>query len=104
MNKIKKGDEVVILTGKSKGMHGKVLRVIEDRVTVEGAQLVKKHTKPNPNTNNQGGIVEREASIHISNVALYNPVSKKADKVFMKTLQDGKKVRCYKSTKEQVEV
>lgn len=104
MKKIKKGDEVVILTGKNKGMHGKVLLVDGQRVKVEGAQLVKKHVKPNPNTNTQGGILERESFIHVSNVALYNSVSKKADKVKIKTLESGKKVRCFKSTNEQVEV
>lgn len=106
MRKIKKGDEVVILTGKSKGMRGKVLRVLDKgtRVMVEGVNLIKKHLKPNPNTNTQGGIIEREASLHISNVALFNPVSKKADKVKIKIMEDGKKVRCFKSNDELVEV
>jgi large subunit ribosomal protein L24 len=104
MKRIKKGDEVIILTGKSKGMRGKVLRVIGEKVLVEGAQLVKKHTKPNPNANNQGGIIEREAPIHISNVALYNSVTKKPGKVGFKTLDSGKRVRIFKATKEQVDL
>lgn len=104
MRKIKKGDEVIILAGKSKGAHGKVLRMLENgtRVVVEGVNLIKKHIKPNPNTNTQGGIVEREASLHISNVAIYNQETKKADKVVFKTLNDGKKVRCFKSNSELV--
>ena len=106
MRKIKKGDEVIILTGKSKGVHGRVLRVIEKgaRVVVENANMIKKHVKPNPNTNTQGGIVEREASLHISNVAIYNQVTKKADRIVFKVLQDGKKVRCFKSSGELVEI
>lgn len=104
MKKIKKGDEIIVLTGKCKGMRGKVLRVLGDKVVVEGVQLVKKHTKPNPNTNTKGGIIEREAAIHVSNVALYNPVTKKAGKTGVKVLEGGKKVRYFKATNEQVEV
>ncbi|EKE01902.1 MAG: 50S ribosomal protein L24 [uncultured bacterium] len=106
MHKIKKGDEVIILTGKSKGVRGKALRVIEkgQKIVVEGANLIKKHIKPNPNTNTQGGIVEREAPLHISNVAIYNPSTKKADRVTFKVLEDGKKARCFKSTGEFVEI
>jgi large subunit ribosomal protein L24 len=104
MKKIKKGDDVIVLTGKSKGMRGKVLRVLGEKLLVEGVQLVKKHTKPNPNTNNQGGILEREAPINISNVALYNPITNKADRVGFKTLDSGKRVRVFKSTKEQVDL
>lgn len=106
MNKIKKGDEVIITTGKSKGFHGKILRVTEKgtRVVVEGANLVKKHIKPNPNANIQGGIIEREAALDISNVAIYNPITKKADKVALKVLDDGKKVRCFKSNGELVDI
>jgi len=106
MKKIRKGDEVIVLTGKSKGLRGKVLRVTDDgnRVVVEGLQMIKKHLKPNPNTNTQGGIIERESSIHISNIALYNPVTKKADKVKIKISEKNKKVRCFKSNDEQVEV
>lgn len=106
MRKIKKGDEVIILTGKSKGLHGKVLRTLEKgvKVVVEGANLIKKHVKPNPNTNTPGGIVEREAALHISNVAIYNLGTKKADRVVFKVLNDGKKVRCFKSNGELVEI
>lgn len=106
MNKIKKGDEVIILAGKSKGLRGKVLSVVADgaRVTVEGANLIKKHVKPNPNTNTQGGIIEREAPLDISKVAIYNPITKKADRVAFKILDDGKKVRCFKSNGEQIEI
>lgn len=106
MSKIKKGDEVIILTGKSKGLRGKVLNVLEHetRVMVEGANLIKKHVRPNPNTNTQGGIIEREAPLAISNVAIYNPITKKADRVAFKILDNGKKVRCFKSSGELIEV
>jgi len=106
MHKIKKGDEVIVLTGKSKGLRGKVLRVVAEgkRVVVEGVNLVKKHVKPNPNTNTQGGIIKREAALDISNIAIYNPVTKKADRVGFKVLDDGKKVRCFKSNGELVEI
>jgi large subunit ribosomal protein L24 len=106
MSKIKKGDEVIILAGKSKGLRGKILSVVDQgaRVTVEGANLVKKCIKPNPNTNTQGGIVEREAPLSISKVAIYNPITKKADRVAFKFLDDGKKVRCFKSNGELIEV
>lgn len=106
MSKIKKGDEVVILTGKDKTKRGKVLRIVKkkSRVIVEGINFVKKHIKPNPNTNTQGGIIDREAAIHISNVAIYNPSTKKPDRVTFKSLKDGKKVRCYKSNGELIDV
>jgi|SRR3989304_2662040 len=106
MHKIKKGDEVIVLTGKSKGLRGKVLRIVAEgkRAVVEGVNLVKKHVKPNPNTNTQGGIIEREAALDISNIAIYNPVTKKADRVGFKVLDDGKKVRCFKSNGELVEI
>ena len=106
MNKIKKGDEVIILAGKSKGLQGKVLKIVDNgqKAIVEGASLVKKHVKPNPNTNTQGGIMEREAPIDISNVAIYNPISKKADRVGIKTLDDGRRVRYFKSNNELIEL
>ena len=105
MNKIKKGDEIIVITGKSKGARGKVLKVLtaKQRVLVEGVNLIKKHVKPNPNTNTQGGIVERESPVHISNVALFDPVNKKAAKVGFKTLDDGRKVRYFKVSGELVE-
>lgn len=105
MNKLKIDDNVIILAGKDKGRKGRVLKYVgKDRVLVEGVNMVKKHVKPNPQKNEQGGIIEREASIHVSNVAIYNPVSKKADRVGFKVLDNGKKVRYFKSNGEQVEV
>lgn len=104
MRKIKKGDEVIVTTGKDKGRTGKIVRVVDaDRVIVEGINLVKKHQKPNPAKGVAGGIVEREASIHVSNVSLFNPVTKKADRVGIRTLEDGRKVRFFKSTNEVVD-
>lgn len=104
MRKIKKGDQVVISVGKSKGHRGVVTRVFpNDRVVVESANMVKRHTRPNPRLGTAGGIVEKEAPIHISNVALYNPQTKKADKVGIKVLEDGRKVRYFKSSGEVVE-
>ena len=105
MFKIKKGDEVVIITGKSKGKRGSVLRVLpeQQRVIVAGVNMIKKHMKPNPNKGIEGGIVEREAALHISNVAIYNPLTKKADRVGFKVNGD-KKVRIYKSNGEVIDV
>ncbi len=101
-NKIKSNDEVIITTGKHKGLVGRVLKVLGERVHVEGA-MVKKHVKANPQANKEGGILEIPANIHISNVNIYNPVSKKADKVGFNVLKDGKKVRIFKSNKEQID-
>ena len=103
MNKIRKGDEVVVTAGRDKGRRGTVVKVLEDRVVVEGINMVKRHTKPNPQKNVQGGIVEKEASIDLSNVALWNPVSKKGDRVGIRTLADGRKVCFFKSNKETVD-
>lgn len=106
MKRIRSGDTVIVTTGKSKQHVGKVLRVKDDRVVVEGANLIKKHVKPNPTLNIQGGIVTKEASIHVSNVALYNPVTRKADRVGFKFVdQNGlmKKVRYFKSNNELVD-
>ena len=103
MNKIRKGDEVVVTTGRDKGRRGTVTKVLEDRVVVEGINMVKRHTKPNPQRNVQGGIIEKETSIDLSNVALWNPVTKKGDGVGIRTLPDGKKVRFFKSNKEPVD-
>ncbi|MGC3963314.1 MAG: 50S ribosomal protein L24 [Rhodocyclaceae bacterium] len=104
MSKIRKGDEVVVLAGKDKGKRGAVLSVspTDDRLVVEGVNRVKKHTKPNPIKGQVGGIVEREMPIHVSNVALFNPATQKADRVGFKTLEGGKKVRVFKSNGEQV--
>ena len=106
MNKIKKGDEVVVLAGKDKGKRSVVLKVIEerDRVVVENVNMVKRHTKGNPMQGTAGGIVEKEMSIHISNVAIWNPVSNKGDRIGFKSLEDGRKVRVFRSTNEVVDI
>ena len=103
MKRIRKGDRVVVIAGRAKGQQGTVSRVTEDSVFVENVNLVKRHTKPNPQANQPGGIIEREAPIHISNVALYNPASKKGDRVGFKTLENGNKVRVFRSTGEAVD-
>jgi large subunit ribosomal protein L24 len=104
MRKIKREDEVIVIAGKDKGSRGKVVRVLSnDRVVVGGVNLVKRHTKPNPALGRTGGIVEKEAGIHISNVALLNPATGKADKVAIKVLEDGKKVRVFKSNGQQID-
>ncbi|MCK6391068.1 MAG: 50S ribosomal protein L24 [Azonexus sp.] len=103
MEKILKGDEVVVITGKDKGKRGTVLkRVDADHVLVEGVNRAKKHVKPNPIKGEQGGIVDKDMPIHVSNVALFNPVTKKADRVGIKALEDGRKVRVFKSNGELV--
>ena len=105
MRKIKKGDSVVVLTGKDKGKQGTVLRVIDDQqVIVENINMVKKHTKPNPARGDAGGILDKEMPMDISNVAIYNPVTGKADRVGIKVLEDGRKVRVFKSTSEVVDI
>jgi large subunit ribosomal protein L24 len=104
MNRIKKGDEVIVMAGKDKGRRGTVLSVDEDRVLVDGVNVVKKHQKPNPNAGIQGGIVDQERPIHASNVMLYNPVTEKGDRVGIRTLEDGRKVRYFKSNNEVVDV
>lgn len=99
MRKIKSDDEVIVLIGKDKGKRGKVIRVLaNDRVVVSGINMVKRHTKPNPAKNNEGGIVEKEASIAISNIAIVNPETNKADRVGFKFLENGAKVRVFKSS------
>ena len=105
MNKIRKGDDVAVLTGKDKGKRGTVLRVLKTgKVVVEGVNVVKRHTRPNPAANVPGGIVEKEAPIDISNVAVFNPVTGKPDRVGFKSLEDGRKVRIFRSNKEVVDV
>ncbi|MBT8061635.1 MAG: 50S ribosomal protein L24 [Xanthomonadales bacterium] len=105
MNRIKKGDEVIVIAGRSKGQRGHVLSMLGDnRVLVENANMVKRHTKPDPGRNVPGGIVEKEAPIHISNVQLFNPVTNQADKVGIKTLEDGRKVRIFRSNGEAVDI
>jgi large subunit ribosomal protein L24 len=103
MNKIKKNDDVIVITGKDKGNRGSVLSVLEnDRVLVAGINKVKKHQKPNPVKGTTGGIVEIEKPIHISNIAIYNAATKKADRVGVKQLEDGRKVRVFKSNGEVI--
>ncbi len=104
MNRIRKGDEVVVTTGRSKGQRGHVLRVVGEKLLVENVNMVKKHQKPNPAMNQGGGIVEKESPIHRSNVMLYNPQTKKGDRVGFRILEDGRKVRIFKSTSEVVDV
>jgi large subunit ribosomal protein L24 len=106
MKRIKKGDDVIVISGKDKGRRGTVLNVIDEdgRVLVEGINVVKKHQKPNPNAGVQGGIIEQEHSLHVSNVMLFNPATGKGDRVGVKTLEDGRKVRFFKSNNEVVDV
>jgi large subunit ribosomal protein L24 len=104
MNNIRKGDGVIVITGKDKGKRGTVLRrVDEESVLVEGINKVKKHTKPNPMKGQPGGIIDKEMPIHISNVALFNSATQKADRVGVKQLEDGRKVRVFKSNGEMVD-
>jgi len=103
MEKIRKGDEVVVITGKDKGKRGTVARRVDaEHVVVEGVNRVKKHVKPNPVKGVVGGVVEKDMPLHVSNVSLYNPATKKADRVGFKLLDDGKKVRVFKSNGEVV--
>jgi large subunit ribosomal protein L24 len=103
MNKIRKGDEVIVLTGRDKGRRGKVVaRVDADHLSVEGINVVKKHVKPNPMKGSTGGIVDKIMPIHQSNVAIYNAATAKADRVGIKLLADGKKVRVFKSSGEEI--
>lgn len=106
MSKIRKNDEVIVIAGKDKGKRGKVLKVFlkTGRVLVEHVNLIKKHVKPNPQLNTSGGVISKEASLDISNVALFNAVEKKQAKVGYKVLGDGRKVRCFKSTGELVDL
>ena len=104
MKKIKINDDVIVIAGKDKGKRGVITQVLpNDRVIVENINIVKRHTKPNPNRGVPGGIIEKEASIHISNISLFNPATKKADRVNIKTLEDNRKVRVFKSNGEVVD-
>ena len=103
MNKIRKGDEVAVIAGRDKGRRGTVVKVLEGQVVVENINMVKRHTKPNPQKNVQGGIVSKEAAIDLSNVMLWNPAAKKGDRIGLRTLADGRKVRFFKSNKEVVD-
>ena len=104
MRKLKTGDEVIVIAGKSKGERGKITKLVGDnRVLVEGVNLIKKHVKPNPNTQEQGGIIEREAALDISNIAIYNAETDKADRVGIKINDDGTKDRVFKSSGELID-
>ena len=104
MQRIRKGDRVIVTTGRDKGRQGTVIRVLDDeRVVIENLNMVKKHQKPNPQAGVQGGIVQKEAAIHVSNVMLFNPATKKGDRVGFKQLDDGRKVRVFKSNREVVD-
>lgn len=104
MNKLRSGDEIIVLTGKDKGRRGAMLRRIDaEHVVVEGVNRVKKHVRPNPMKGEVGGIVEKDMPIHISNVALFNPATQKGDRVGVKMLEDGRKVRAFKSNGELVD-
>ncbi len=105
MQKIKKGDEVIVIAGRSKGQRGNVLKRLEgDRLLVENVNIVKKHVKGNPRSGETGGIIEKEAPIQISNVMLFNPHTQKGDRVGFKTLEDDRKVRYFKSNGEVVDI
>ena len=106
MRRIKKGDEVVVLAGKDKGKRGVVLNVMfdDEKVIVENVNMVKRHTKGNPMQGAPGGIVEKEMPIHISNIAIWNPITEKPDRIGFRTLEDGQKVRFFKSNNEVVDV
>jgi large subunit ribosomal protein L24 len=105
MRRIRKGDEVVVISGRDKGRRGSVVSIVSDeRVLVEGINMVKKHQKPNPMRGVSGGILEKEAPIHVSNVMLFNPATSKPDRIGFRTLDDGRKVRFFKSNNEVLEV
>lgn len=105
MRKIKKGDDVVVVTGRDRTKRGTVLRIVdESHLLVEGINRVKKHQRPNPAKGETGGIIDKEMPIHVSNVALFNPVTKKADRIGIRQLEDGRRVRYFKSNGEVVDV
>jgi len=105
MKRIRKGDEVIVIAGKDKGKRGSVLRVMEDgRLVVSDVNMAKRHTKPNPNRGVPGGIVEKEMPIDASNIMLYNPQTSRGDRVGFRVLEDGRKVRFFKSTDEVVDI
>ena len=103
MNRIRKGDQVLVIAGKNKGQKGDVVRVVGDHIVVSNINLVKRHTKPNPQANQPGGVIAREAPIHISNVMLFNPAINKGDRVGFKVLEDGRKVRVFRSSGEAID-
>jgi large subunit ribosomal protein L24 len=103
MNRIRKGDQVIVIAGKNKGQKGEVVRVAGDHVVVTNINLVKRHTKANPQANQPGGIIEREAPIHISNVMVFNPAAGKGERVGIKVLEDGRKLRVFRSSGEAID-
>ena len=104
MNKLKRDDEVIVITGKDKGKRGTISRLVgNDRAIVAGVNIVKRHTKPNPNLGQQGGIIEKEAAIHISNIAIFNAETSKADRVGIEVLEDGVKKRVFKSNGQDID-
>jgi len=103
MNRIKKGDQIIVIAGADKGKKGEVVRVAGDKVVVQNINIIKRHTKPNPQAGQAGGIIEREAPIHISNVMLFNSAAGKGDRVGFKVLEDGRKVRVFRSSGEAVD-
>ncbi|KIQ96039.1 50S ribosomal protein L24 [Lysobacter sp. A03] len=103
MNRIKKGDHVIVTAGKDKGKKGDVVRVAGDKVVVSNVNIIKRHTKPNPQVGQAGGVIEREAPIHISNVMVFNPASGKGERVGIKVLEDGRKLRVFRSSGEALD-
>jgi len=103
MNRIKNGDQIIVIAGADKGKKGEVVRVAGDKVVVQNINIIKRHTKPNPQAGQAGGIVEREAPIHISNVMLFNSAAGKGDRVGFKVLEDGRKVRVFRSSGEAID-
>ena len=103
MNKIKTGDQVIVIAGKDKGKQGSVTKILTNgRCFVSGVQMVKRHTKPNPNAGIAGGVVEKEASIDMSNISIFNPSTKKADKILIQAQEDGSRKRVYKSSGKEI--
>ena len=103
MNRIRKGDQVVVISGKDKGKRGEVVRVAGDKIVVSNINVIKRHTKPNPQAGQPGGVIEREAPIHISNVMLFNPATGKGERVGFKVLEDGRKLRVFRSSGESID-
>jgi large subunit ribosomal protein L24 len=103
MNRIRKGDQVIVIAGSDKGKTGEVVRMVGEKVVVQNINLIKRHTKANPQTGQAGGIIEREAPIHVSNVMLLNPVSGKGERVAFKVLEDGRKLRVFRSSGEAID-
>jgi large subunit ribosomal protein L24 len=103
MNRIKKGDRVMVTAGKDKGKQGEVVRVLGDKVVVANINVIKRHTKPNPQANQPGGVIEREAPIHASNVMVFNPATGKGERIGTKVLEDGRRIRVFRSSGEAID-